>query len=201
MAFPRAQVCHGALLVQTLHNSRSTRKHAFPRAHQAPAGSRVSPADDSDPAFAGFALAVVAACIFHYSESQRKARAEARALVHCLTYLLHPEQSAQQCGEPQHDTLGAFSDFAAPVRVSAATAINTTARIVFMDFSPFEKSVELLSRRRCRRRRTQRGSDAFLDTKQACLEQGVSSAVIYGVRQFQRLARQFLRQYEEGREN
>jgi hypothetical protein len=55
-----------------------------------------------------------------------------------LFYLSHPEQEAQQSAEGQHAVLAAF---AAPARPSATTAINTTARIFFMDSSPLKNQI------------------------------------------------------------
>jgi hypothetical protein len=53
-----------------------------------------------------------------------------------LVYFAHPEQEAQQSAEAQH----VFAAFAAPVKLSAITAINRTALMLFIFFS-FEKSV------------------------------------------------------------
>jgi hypothetical protein len=55
-----------------------------------------------------------------------------------LTYFSHPEQEAQQSAEAQHDVVAAFT---APARPSATTAINTIARMFFMDFSPLKNQV------------------------------------------------------------
>jgi hypothetical protein len=57
----------------------------------------------------------------------------ARALVSTTAYLPHPEQSEQQSAEAQH-AFAALTAFAAPAKVSAITAINTTAQIFFMVF-------------------------------------------------------------------
>jgi hypothetical protein len=47
-------------------------------------------------------------------------------------------QWAQQSAESQHDALAAFT---APAKLSAITAINTIARIFFMDFSPLKNQL------------------------------------------------------------
>jgi hypothetical protein len=47
-------------------------------------------------------------------------------------------QEAQQSAESQHDVCAAF---AAPAKPSAITAINTIARIFFMDFSPLKNQM------------------------------------------------------------
>jgi len=44
-------------------------------------------------------------------------------------------QESQQSAESQHDLFAAFT---APAKPSAITAINTIARIFFMDFSPLK---------------------------------------------------------------
>jgi hypothetical protein len=47
-------------------------------------------------------------------------------------------QEAQQSAESQHD---AFAALTAPAKPSAITAINTSARIFFMDFSPLKNQL------------------------------------------------------------
>jgi hypothetical protein len=47
-------------------------------------------------------------------------------------------QEARQSAESQHDALAAFT---APARPSAITAINTIARIFFIDFSPLKNQL------------------------------------------------------------
>jgi hypothetical protein len=49
-----------------------------------------------------------------------------------LAYFSHPEQEAQQSAEAQHDV---FAAFPAPARLSAITAINRIALMLFIDFS------------------------------------------------------------------
>jgi hypothetical protein len=56
-----------------------------------------------------------------------------------LTYLSHPEQEAQQSAEAQHAAVVAA--FTVPARPSATTAINTIARMFFMDFSPLKNQI------------------------------------------------------------
>jgi hypothetical protein len=48
------------------------------------------------------------------------------------------QEEAQQSAESQHD---AFAAFTAPAKPSAITAINTTARIFFIDFSPLKNQM------------------------------------------------------------
>jgi hypothetical protein len=55
-----------------------------------------------------------------------------------LTYFLPPEQESQQSAEAQHVTFAAFT---APAKLSATTAINTIARMFFMDFSPLKNRI------------------------------------------------------------
>jgi hypothetical protein len=47
-------------------------------------------------------------------------------------------QEPQHSAESQHD---AFAAFTAPAKPSAITAINTIARIFFMDFSPLKNQM------------------------------------------------------------
>jgi hypothetical protein len=51
-------------------------------------------------------------------------------------------QFAQHSAESQHDVVAAFTADAKP---SAITAINTTARSFFMDFSPLKNQIWFLS--------------------------------------------------------
>ena len=63
----------------------------------------------------------------------------ARAFPHSITsYFSHPLQFAQHSAESQQD---AFAAFTAPAKPSAITAINTTALIFFMDFSPLKNQL------------------------------------------------------------
>jgi hypothetical protein len=52
-----------------------------------------------------------------------------------LAYFTHPEQEAQQSAEAQQDVFAAFT---APAKLSAITAINRTALMLFIDFSPLK---------------------------------------------------------------
>jgi hypothetical protein len=75
---------------------------------------------------------------------KKKARTKSvRASINRTTYYLpQPEQEAQHSAEGQHVTLAAFT---VPARLSATTAIITTTRKFFMDFSPLKNQFAFLS--------------------------------------------------------
>ena len=117
-----------------------------------------------------------------------------------VAYFLHPEQEAQQSAEGQHDT---FAALVAPARLSAITAINTIALSFFMDFSPLKNQFSFceLTATSWTLNPEQHFWWRFLNTKQPCFEESVSSAMPDTRNNFDRIIKPSCRQIEIGSQN
>jgi hypothetical protein len=74
---------------------------------------------------------------FH-SKKRREPNGPRLSSFNYLTYFPQSVQEAQQSAEGQHAVVAAFT---VPARPSATTAINTIARMFFMDFSPLKNQM------------------------------------------------------------